>query len=1002
MHKKCIHYKSASLFITENIDLYIAIHANGLRKEFIEITGWRDIVPWSKISETDTRRVLIASVFGYQGAKIFEKEQAGKYAKAQELDVWHEMMEAAGWTVPKKWSSMSDHEAKECIINAARNYFDVNTFQKKGNRYYKKAIELGCLVEVSSHMTSGKLPFAELTHKEQKAIALEAASAAKDVRRFSSNHQEKYHYLRDQGLLSEAFKHLNYAPRETKLDLDLIGAAKRLAPLSPDAAKTIAELVAYGILKLKESELDDLMSYIKHEYIGCLMSLLGHPIRSADLAWLEKQIPHRSTRNAITRFILEPILSKGALLNPNLFSYAKNSSRWKAARNHFKKLNISTERTILESALEVWNETGYLSPISFDFAWENKERKLFDIDINFLESWISDGGPTRNVLGRIRKAIKDELLAPFAENGWMDNIYANNTEKKQKLINDALDGDNENVFYHIAKFHKKNAANKKLHLAHLIRAKELFDTRKPKDFSTKDYNIDNIASVKIKQVYRLMVKERVAPSGILDKRDEGYVFDDDIWLVNGQKLDFTLITTQDFRHVIKTYYDKCFLLETKSSDVKPHIYTAKKLEQTLKDLGILTWKDFTNLSKQRFYDKCSEMKMAGKSSKVRQMVLLARALIKKVKPLSPQLFDREVVIHDGEYHVKTTSRSTMVLLKDEDMEAILTYIKKDIGKQSKDRLIDIAAVLQLVTFRRVSEIAAMKTDTLRLLGSTSEKILVYHSEKKKKMETVSLASLKGERRDPFALYMEELIPSLLDEAVKISRAHRKVAGDNLKDCLFLEESTAPGKKGLYHPIAKNAISNRITVLRKELGLPKGFIAHQARHTGATRLIRAGSNLSQVAAALGDSTKTTEKSYIDTVTQRETMSTERGVLITTIEDTVKEIILTKYPGEPKPMTDEQADKLKEGIEVVGGRCMAGASECFSCKSFRQTSGNSGCKGCAMYTPTTGQLPYWKLKHQKSSMNLQRYRGTEFSDHLLHEHQRDENILKRLMELTDEYS
>jgi len=643
----------------------------------------------------------------------------------------------------------------------------------------------------------------------------------------------------------------------------------------------------------------------------------------------------------------------------------------------------------------------YLSSVSFDFAWKNKVRQLNDIDIDFIENWLSNKYTTYDSLNHGRKTLKDELLAPFAENGWMGNIYQHNTERAQKLIDDALNGDNKNVFYYVAKLHKRNAEEKNPHLSQLIRAKELFCTKKPEDFSAEDYNVDDMVSVKIKQVYRLMVKEGVAPSNLLDKKNEGYVFNDDTWYINGQTLDFTLIQMQDFRHVIKTYYDQCFLLETRSSDVKIHIYGAIKLEQILKDLGISKWKDFTNLNKLRFYDKCSEMKMTGESNKVRQIVLLVRALIKKVKPLLPQLFDQGVAIHSGEYQVRTTRRSQMVLLRDEDMESILKYIKKGTGKHSKDRLIDIAVVLQLVTYRRISEIVAMKTDSLRLLGSTNEKILVYYSEKKKKMEVVSLASLKGERRDPFAFATEELVPSLLNEAAKITQVHRKVAGDDIKDYVFLEESVIPGKKGLYYPLAKGVISDRIAALKKELDLPRGFTSHQARHTGATRLIRTGSNLSQVAAALGDGIKATEKSYIDTVTQRETMSTERGVLITTIEETVKQIILTKYPGESNPMTDEQADEFGEAIDVIGGKCMAGASECFSCKSFRQTSGNSGCKGCSMFTPTTGQLPYWKLKYQKSSTNLQLYRGTEFSDHLLYECQRDENILKRLMELKNEY-
>lgn len=1012
MNEKCLndlreqyaHYNSSSKFIQNNIELYVKLLSKGLRKEFLEITGWRDIVPWSKISEKNAKRVLIASITNYKNAKLFEKDNPGKYLKAQELDVWKDMMIAGGWTVPEKWADMSDDEAKKLVAKAAKKHAAVSAFQRLANRYYKKAIELGCLVEVTAHMTSGKLPFNELTHEEKKKIALKIASTQNSIERWRSNHPEKHKFLKDEGLLEDAFKHLEYVPKASKQDNSLKKRAKELAPKEAKEVKTLAEAVAYGMLRLTAKEYTSYKNFTKLEYVEKYFELLQKPLKDIDHEWLIEQFSDYDTRRVMVKFAIREAVMGGVLVNPLFFGSTRfTSSHLAAARNHIESIGGAEQDKVMGRALAIWDSNAKIRIGAFLFAWTYREKRLDEIDNSLLDDFVFEAGVQKKTLNIRKNIIVNELILPFITKGWMEDIYASNSERKKKIIEEGLGGEKDNIFYYVAKLHE-NACNKKTpFLAHLIKAKEVFEAKKPSEFTVDDYNIEKMDSVRIKQVYRLMVRDGVASSNLLDNTDEGYVFDDDIWFVDGTKLNFAKIKNDDFRYVIKTYFDKVYLQETKANRkaLQVRITTAVRLENVFSGLVILRWKEFTNIKKQMFYDRCNDLLDKGKKTEVRSIVLLLRAVIGKVKPLLPEKFDHHVAIHNGEFRVKATGRSSMVLLSDDNMEIIISYIQKGVGERTKERLFDIATVLQLMTFRRVSEIVNMKTDTLRFLGASSEKILSYYSEKKKKMEVVSLASLKGERKDPFALVMDDLVPSLLDEAIKITQEHRDVVAPELKEYIFLEESESPGKKGLYYPISTFRLSDRLVELRKILGLPDGFTGHQSRHSGATRLIRSGSSIALVAAALGDGIETTMKSYIDTVSQRETMALKRGVLITTIEDTIKEIILTKYPGEPKPMTDEQAAEFGDAIDVVGGKCMGGASVCFSCKAFRQTSGNSGCKGCALYTPTTGNLPYWRMKYQKSSMNLARYRGTEFLEHLRLECQRDENIVKRLEELANEY-
>lgn len=1004
LREKYGQYNSSSGFIQNNIKLYIKLLSKGLRKEFLEITGWRDIVPWSRISEADAKRVLVASVVNHKTARLFERDSPGKYLKAQELGVWKEMMVSGGWTIPENWSDMRDDEAKELVARAAKKHDAVGAFQKHASRYYKKAIELGCLVEVTAHMTSGKLPFNELTYEEKKKVALEVAFRQKNIARWRSNYPEKHKFLKEEGLLEDAFRHLKYTQKTSKQNYGLKEKAKELAPKEPKGIKTLAEAVAYGMLCLTTEEYGSYERTIKFEYIENFFGLLQKPLGEVDRKWFEEQFTDYGTRRVIANFALREAVMAGALVDPLLFdSTALKSSHLVAARNHMESLNIKWQDKVMGRALTICSGDVKIGIGAFLFAWTFKEKQLDEIDDDLLDNFVFEEGALRRTLNLRKNRIVNELIVPFIQKGWMEDIYASTSERKKRIVEEALAGEKDNVFYYVAKLHEGVYNKKTPCLSHLIKAKEVFEAKKTSEFTIDDYNIEKMDTVKIKQVYRLMVKDGVASSDLLDNRDEGYVFDDDVWYVDGRELKFSKIKNDDFRYIMKTYFDKVYLQETAAKGVSlpTHMLTAVHLESFLGELGILQWKEFTNIKKQMFYDRCNDLRDSGKEANAKAMVLLLRAVIGKVKPLLPEWFDPHVAIHKGEFRMKASGRSSMVLLSDDNMKAIISYIQKGAGERTKERLFDIATVLQLMTFRRVSEIVNMKTDTLRLLGSSNEKILSYYSEKKKKMEVVSLASLKGERKDPFALVMDDLVPSLLDEAIKITQVHRDVVVPDLKEYIFLEESASPGKKGLYYPISTSRLSDRLVELRKILGLPDGFTGHQSRHSGATRLIRSGSSIALVAAALGDGIETTMKSYIDTVSQRETMALKRGALITTIEDTIKEIILTKYPGEPKPMTDEQAAEFGDAIDVVGGKCMGGASVCFSCKAFRQTSGNSGCKGCALYTPTTGNLPYWKLKYQKSSMSLARYRGTGFSEHLFLECQRDENIVKRLEELADEY-
>ena len=143
------------------------------------------------------------------------------------------------------------------------------------------------------------------------------------------------------------------------------------------------------------------------------------------------------------------------------------------------------------------------------------------------------------------------------------------------------------------------------------------------------------------------------------------------------------------------------------------------------------------------------------------------------------------------------------------------------------------------------------------------------------MKKVTASILCGQRQDPFALKMRDLVPKLIEEIRELTSTLRSLVPKEIKNKVFIRYSHTTSAT---EPIIAETISRigaEWIAMREKLGINAKITLHNSRHTMATRLLRTGSNHVQAAEALGDTVGSIENSYSATVSKLETMSLPGG-------------------------------------------------------------------------------------------------------------------------------
>ena len=294
----------------------------------------------------------------------------------------------------------------------------------------------------------------------------------------------------------------------------------------------------------------------------------------------------------------------------------------------------------------------------------------------------------------------------------------------------------------------------------------------------------------------------------------------------------------------------------KQSTVGRNKYQYKKLENSLlnqKPIQKITYQDIQNfLDTQRNYSQSEINKIVHKLNNA-----FTRAVLEKIISYA----DNPMLRIQKPISLKQTSDVEAFEIQEEiDLLkhcAISDIIVKSSKSNYDNNTIRNLIVISLLSLARIGELGALDYNKhidwnrkqliieRTLTEDTDEKVIIGNETKTGKYQ--KKRNEKDIRYVPFGIFDEEIMIYFLKSQFKIAKENKY----NKNNLLFCQKN---GK-----PIVHTAITAQFKRICREIGLKtnltKGCHIHMTRHTGVTRLIEFGTDLSIIASLAGHTTNT---------------------------------------------------------------------------------------------------------------------------------------------------
>lgn len=446
-------------------------------------------------------------------------------------------------------------------------------------------------------------------------------------------------------------------------------------------------------------------------------------------------------------------------------------------------------------------------------------------------------------------------------------------------------------------------------------------------------------------------------------------FKDSVWkLWDGQNMDFSNIDekySDAIRHYVKHLNDK-------KSTTRP--FLIKAMLEFFKQVNMPKLSVLNRDEEMAFY---MELKKSIKDVATQRR---AKAILAQFRNIVGHLVKLDLGLVPLHYKIDYTFKikpinGKIVTFSEDEQQSIIDFLEK--SAQETDRLmsrLELCAVgIQLLSARRISEIVSekegigLKVGAIGRWGMSDEKQLRFFRSKPPMRESMVLfADMIGQRSDPFAKAIPELLPKLCDKALEITSKYRHLLPNDIKEFLFVDAAI---KGKLYSKISSNRISKRMKKLFKYLGVDSTKTPHTARHSMATALILAGGTVQDAADALGDETKTISSCYQEYTSRQDTLKLFADKGRTQMVDSLEDSAEFKRLEEDKHRVLLAHEMSPNGCKMAGGSCTETIEGRLNCKSYQMQRGAKSCSGCEyLEVSIVDNKAYWLAEFRATLENM----------------------------------
>jgi len=902
------------------------------------------------------------------------------------------------------WVGMSEQERYDKAKKRVEAVLADNSFNATKNaaindimnRYKIKEQILEELGVVKSDMKRNKVANMSKDERLEWAIAY-IKENMRDGVFAAKKHQNFYDSARYRGVYKEAFKTAGAVKPKETWKLSFKALMKAMEPYKKkDIAKikTLNEAVAN--MDFFDSSLweQKLGNDNKNPYSERLKSVfpLSNDIYLSQLSpakleaiLLEGWDGVKSTQTKLLGFIQNNILA-GIFIKGVCIPAVVRFDGGKYISEYVKAVaaSIKEPKTLSDYCYLNWNKSVRNKQAVLEFLQQHGDVLVKDFKWQTVMDYLPYGF-AEETLHVWRYLFKKDLLLPLQKKGILsesffsltpfDYIYEKHLEKKA-----IVKKEEQTVMWYALEHHNHLSMQSRSIKKSLFMIRfGPFESVKAVDFTAEDFQAlkNRKSSVAYIPVVQNMIEDGLCPYSVMETEvdEREFRYDDDVWIANGQQLDFTLID-EVFRDASKTYAKS----KTKKCTQKMIGWkNLLELWKMLAHIGVNSLEELDNSKKSLLYLSLRKMANEGlkQNNKALRVLGAFQSLVKCLKELNYNGLSKQLVIVHSEFTLPKIPKEIDVYTEDE-AQAIVDFLMFDPADEEYQRIckecnlkrLEVCAIgLLALSARRIGEIiqsvsadsTGLRVDDLIKVGASGELALRYYSPKQKATQMVYLGDLVGQRQDPFAQVLEELIPKLFKEALDITKPYRKHLPDSLSNLLFVEKKN--GNKRLFGVIQTPTVWKKMKLFFQKIGVNPSRNPHEFRHYLATHLILAGGTIMDAADALGDTTKTVAKNYHKYADRIDTLKLMAAKGRTQLVDAKEDSEYLKSLDENNSKVCSPQEMSETGHRMLGGSCTESIDGMQACPSYQMMYGARSCSGCKhLEVNCVDNKQYWKKELQ----------------------------------------